>query len=637
MSGFVAILNLDYSQCAEALLRELTNSLAFRGPDDLDWVTHGSIGLGATLLRTTEQSAHESQPFSFDGSAWIAGDVRLDDRAHLILQLRAAGRRALAGEPDINLVLHAWLAWGADCVTRLQGDFSFVIWDEQRAELFAARDHFGVRPLYYALNERVLCLSNTLATLRRHPLVPATLDESFIADFLLFGWSDTPAATAFRDIRRLDAAHRLSFSNGTLSVQRYWEVPTYREPLRFRDPREYVRQFREVMRHAVADRLRTKVVGIELSGGIDSTCVAATARDLQRRGATSAELYGWTFDSAGLFPDDDELFFSALAANRLGLTQRTFNMRDYVLFRERNGAVVSPAGEPSNLMLAAAWVDSVQEVASAGRVLLTGHPGDGILASSQEHVLRMLRRGRWLRAAYECGGYLLRHHKVPPLGIRSRLKQRLGLVPPVPAFPAWIEPELVRRLGLREKWQVVHQRKVVSGDDLRAEAARHMRTSWASILDAYDAEWSGSAVEYRHPLFDLRVIDFLLQVPPLPWLASKELVRDAWPDLLPEVVRNRPKVPLRGDHLRARVVRGDDAPLEWQCPDIGHFICSKSAPAFQSCVDAPVSLYLVAYTVSLGLWLRNIQKKDDHDYSQTHKQRTRPRGFTPQLQHSPSD
>jgi asparagine synthase (glutamine-hydrolysing) len=364
--------------------------------------------------------------------------------------------------------------------------------------------------------------------------------------------------------------------------------------------------------------------------------VAATARDLQQRGATTTGLHAFTFDSAGLFPADDELRYAALAATRLGLTQRTFNMREYVLFRERSGALVRPGVEPANAMLAAAWTDSVREVARVGRVMLTGHGGDGILASSQLHVLRMLRRGRWLRVARECGEYWLRRHKVPPMGIRSRVKQRLGLVPPAPAFPAWIEPELARRLRLHEKWNARHQPSAVAGDDLRAEAARHMRTSWATILDAYDAEWSRSAVEYRHPFFDLRVVDFLLQVPPLPWLASKELARDAWPNLLPEVVRNRPKVPLRGDHLRARVERGDEAPVEWCCPEIGHFICSNSAPAFQSCVGAPVSLYLVAHTVSLGLWLRGFHKKDDHEYSQSRYQRTAC-GFAPELQHSASD
>ncbi|MGH7459479.1 MAG: asparagine synthetase B family protein [Longimicrobiales bacterium] len=610
MSGFIVIANRDGEPCHTAALRELTRVLSSRGPDGTNWVTRGPIGLGATLFRTTDQAAHESQPLSFDGVVWIVGDVRLDDRANLLRQLRAAGRETCADDPDVNVVLHAWYAWGADCIMRLRGDFAFVVWDERHGELFAARDHFGVRPMYYAHNERVLCLSNTLGCLRRHQHVRNTLDESFIADFLLFGWAQTPTTTAFHEIRRLHSAHRLSFKHDALSVERYWNVPTFSEPLHFRDPREYAERFRDVMRLAVVDRLRAPVVGFELSGGTDSTCVAATACDLRRRGATAAELRAWTVGAGSLFPEDEEPRIAALAAASLGLRHRTLNWCEYLLFRERNGAVVTPGSEPSDLSLSAARVDSVNEIAAGGRVVLTGQGGDGILAASQLHVLRMLRQRHWVRATREVGQYTFQRRRLPPLGVRSSLKRRLGIKTPVPAFPGWIEPDLIRRFGLREKWSEVHQPPPVAGPEVRAEAAHNMRAPWATLFDGYDSEALRTAVEYRHPYFDLRVIEFLLQVPPLPWLANKELAREAWPDLLPERVRNRPKVPLRGDPLRARVQRGDDAPLEWRCHEIASFVRVESTPAFRACAASSASLYLAAGAVSLGLWLRERSGND---------------------------
>src|SRR6185437_11368703 len=114
------------------------------------------------------------------------------------------------------------------CVEHLLGDFAFVIWDAPHNRLFAARDHFGVKPLYYAEVAGALVLSNTLNCLRLHPAVSGRLDDRFIRDFLLIGVPYDPAVTAFADIAQLPAARTLT-SNLTpgnrcndVQLRRYW-------------------------------------------------------------------------------------------------------------------------------------------------------------------------------------------------------------------------------------------------------------------------------------------------------------------------------------------------------------------------------------------------------------------------------
>src|SRR6185437_3291119 len=236
MSGFIALLNGDGSPCDVAGLRHLANCLAFRGPDAQQLWTWGPVGLAHALLRTTHESEGERQPLTVDGRVWIVADGRVDGRKELISALlREAGNdQSISAEaPDVELILRAYLVWGESCLERLLGDFAFVIWDAERQELFAARDHFGVKPLFYATVNNVLLISNTLDCLREYPAISNRLDDLAIADFLLFGLIEEPGATAFAEIRRVPQAHLLRSAAGKLSIRRYWQL-SVSEPLRYR-------------------------------------------------------------------------------------------------------------------------------------------------------------------------------------------------------------------------------------------------------------------------------------------------------------------------------------------------------------------------------------------------------------------
>ena len=607
MSGFVLVLEKSGEPCNRAVLEQMTRALEYRGPDGTGMQLCGSAGLGATLFRTLDESADAAQPLTLDGSVWIVGDVRLDDRAELVDRLRGAGCMADLSEPDLQLLLKTYTVWGDGCVERILGDFSFVLWDQERQRVFAARDHFGIRPLFYVDNDRILALSNTLECLRRHPAVDGGWDDLYLADALLFGWGQDPAASAFRQIRRLEAAHRLAWSDERLSREPYWELPCYTEPLRFRKPVEYVERFRDLLRTAVADRLRAPSVALELSGGVDSTCVAAAASDLCRTGQSAAFMHAWTLNSPQVLPHDREAEFAALAAGALGITHRIFNRDDYPLFHEKSGELVHPLSEPHDLTFLAGERDYGQAIRQHSRVLLTGHPGDGVLAGSPLHFQRLLIRGQWGRALWETVDYAVSQGRLPPFGVRSRIKQYFGRQPAPPEFPKWIRPDFAARLQLRDRWRQTHGWAPKPTNDLRQEAAQHLRYSWGSILERYDASRFGVPIDVRHPLFDLRVVSFLLQIPPLPWLANKELIRQLWPASLPKEIRCRPKRPLQGDPLRGRLLRGCVLPVKQavagvlanyidldQLPAISHECCSRYSSGI---------CWMTARATSCGIWI----------------------------------
>ena len=257
MSGIAGIWNLNGAPVDRGLLEFMTRYLAFRGPDAQESWTAGPVGFGHTLLRTTFESEQEKQPASLNGQIWITADARIDARADLAAKLRDQGEPCRPADPDCELILRAYRAWGEACVEHLLGDFAFAIWDARTQRLFCARDHFGVKPFFYVRVGDHFIFSNTLNCVRIHPAVSEELNERAIADYLLFDGNAESDTTSFREIFRLPAAHSLSVQNGSLNVRRYWTLPVD-SPVTYRHANEYVEKFLELLETAVSDRLRIR-------------------------------------------------------------------------------------------------------------------------------------------------------------------------------------------------------------------------------------------------------------------------------------------------------------------------------------------------------------------------------------------
>jgi asparagine synthase (glutamine-hydrolysing) len=606
MSGFVGVINADDAPIDRRLLQHLTGFLVYRGPDAQDLWTDGSVGFGQATLRTSSETQFPRQPQSLDGAVWITGDVRVDGRSDLLGKLGCEGRHKLQTAFDVELILRAYLAWGEDCVKHLLGDFAFAIWDRRTKRLFCARDHFGVKPFYYSQTARGFVFSNTLNCLRRHPAVSDELNDSAIGDFLLCGYNQELTTTTFADIKRLPPAHVLTWSAGSTHLRRYWTLPADGE-IQYRRPADYVDHFRQLWRTAVEDRLRVDRVSVLMSGGMDSTSVAVTAHDLLSARPEGVDLSAYTLVYDQLIPDK-ERHYAGLVAEALRIPIHYLAADDYTLF-DRWDEPGCQTPEPSDNPLPALTADQFRLMARHSRVALSGDGGDPALSSSSvSHFVNLLKTGRpatMITDLVRC----LAHGQRPPLGIRTALKRLRGSGLWRPAYPPWVAQDFAARVQLRTRWEELI-RGPASLDSHRPRAYRELQSPfWPYVFETYDPGSTLCPLACRHPFFDVRLLTYLLAVPPMPWFLRKKLLRDAMSGRMPEPVRRRPKTPMIADPVRA-LLRQPRA--QWinhfdGTPELVEYVDVTKIPKIAG-LPQQVDLYgadwpLVTRPLSLNYWL----------------------------------
>ena len=611
MSGIVGMACTDGAPLDSALLGRMTQSLSFRGPDAQAVWTNGSVGFGCALLRATNEAENERQPATLDRKTWIVADARIDARRELISELRSLGCAADASNSDPELILHAYQAWGENCVEHLLGDFAFAIWDAEQSRIFCARDHFGIRPFYYAELPGCFVFSNTLDCIRLHPAVSGELNDAAIADFLLFGLNCDAASTSFLEIRRLPRAHALRWSADGLQLREYWRPPAD-GAIRYRKRKEYVENFRELLSSAVEDRLRTKKAGIFLSGGLDSSAIAALARGLQRDKHPSLELHAFTatFERT---PDSDAPAARAVAA-ALRIPIHTWAVDRQPLFEgfDESG-FHSP--EPVDDPFAAAWLGSMRMIAQNVNVALYGEGCDNLLAfEMRAHFLDLWKNGKIARAAFDLSEHAVQRFVVPD-GLRGPLRRFGNLFSRWREdrdFSCWINPDLAKRFGLadRQKNALADSRENTHPIHPRAYASLFL-PQWEHMFEHFDAGTTRQPIEVRYPFLDLRVVSFLLALPVMPWSFRKYILRRAMSGLLPELIRKRAKTPIRQNPAIAAFRR--DGGAHFQTPKITkellRYISVREIPPLQANDDSEL-FQLKLRIWGLNHWLQSLQRQN---------------------------
>jgi asparagine synthase (glutamine-hydrolysing) len=558
MSGIAGIVHFDGADVDGRLLRRMTDSMAVRGPERQQIWVDGAIGFGHALLDTNQDTTADHQPTSLDGQVWITADARIDDRQTLIRKLEVRENPHARSATDAQLILQAYNAWGEQCVDHLIGDFAFAIWDARVRRLFCARDQFGVKPFYYAELPGGMIFSNTLNCIRLHPAVGDALNEIAIGDFLLFGMNQDPATTTFASIRRLPAAQSLTCQAGMRRSRCYWTVPTDGR-IRYRRPDEYVERFRELFRTAVDDRLRGRDADIWMSGGLDSTSIAATARRILFERDHRSKLRAHTIVYDRCIPDE-ERYYAGMAADALGIPISFFVADTYLPFDGWDRPDLhtpEPTGDPFLLMRR----QQLATVASHGRVLLCGDGGDEVLWRSD--VVDLLGNMRSLELGTDIARSLARYRRRPGIGIRDKLRKWRRPSEKSPAHPPWLNVDFARRIGPRVQYEHLISSQRMKSHRLRPQAYRRLISApWGWCFESSDPGVTGMPVETRYPFLDRRIVEYLLAIPPIPWFLGKTLLRETMRGTLPEKVRHRPKTALPADPLRAHLKAASH--LEWE-------------------------------------------------------------------------
>ena len=540
MSGIVGLVQFDRSPVDGRLLQQLTDFLAFRGADaQRIWSNHNA-GFGHALFKTTDESEHDCQPLTLDGKTWIIADARIDAREDLFAALKAAGDANLEHSDctDAELILRAYRCWGVDCVERLLGDFAFGIWDEASQELFCARDHMGVKPFYYAQAGSSVIFSNTLDCIRRHPLVSDRLNDLAIADFLLFGSNQNPATTAFADIRRMPPGHRALWSRSGLQVNRYWSMPVD-EPLFYGRSRDYIDQFDELLRKCVADRLRRNQVWIFMSGGLDSTALAATSQELMRRKYSQFDLRMLTkIDS--FVPEEARCARETAAYLGLPILYRHWTDCTDPLWEQASFSTPEPAEH--------AWVVPAENkfwrgLTNYSRVFLYGEgPDNALHCDWAPYLSRLLSQRKYGLFLHSIFSTLISERRPPFWGRFSRAITTLGLADvDKSVYPECLNGDFESRLRLRERWNGTPSAQAIVHLWRPRAYASLLSPLWQTTFEALDAGATKTPYEVRYPFVDMRMLRFLLSLPALPWCRSKRLLRLAMKGKLPKQVLHRKK------------------------------------------------------------------------------------------------
>jgi asparagine synthase (glutamine-hydrolysing) len=606
MSGIISLLKEDRSPCDRPLLNQMTEFLAFRGPDDRQVWSQGSVGLGHTLLRTTAESDRQPLTVAEGGSQWIVADARIDDRANLRQKLRDRGCPVADNISDAQLILHAYRVWDTACVEHLMGDFVFIIWDDTKQRLFCARDHFGIVPFYYARINKTLICSNTLNCIRLHPGVSAKLNQQAMGDFLLFGMNMAWDTTSFADIRRLPPAHTLTWTRGKLEIQPYWQLPRCLPLIRYRRKEDYVEHFAELFQQAVADRLRSATVTTHISGGMDSTSVAATAYQVLEERGKPFEFHSFTMGDRSMMPEEDT--YATTVAKHIGIPIHVLDVSGCISAIPPKYPE-TPIPEPAaGIPARNSQLELAKHCATKAPVVLTGFGGDPGLRFGEFFWLECFKHGlfaQWVAVQFHAIS-LYRHplfYWRRGLGYWrkiSRIKQ---------SFPTWVEPNFSRRLDLPAR-----QREI--GADSVDKISRYgMAQSpfWSNLFETLEPSYTGVAIKHYHPFFDLRLVNYLIAIPPVPWLVNKNILREAMQEKLPQEILQRPKKVFHFQDSYSPMMRnmvdvwiGD---LLKNTPGLSDYVNCEQLLALLTSPEpiSPADIIALEKTLTVAYWLRSLQ------------------------------
>jgi asparagine synthase (glutamine-hydrolysing) len=541
-------------------LLQMRSALAGHGGDGSSTWTGNGTGLGQELKRVTPEDLAERQPLiSRDGQRVLVSDGRIDNRRELSGELGLAWESPLI--PDSAFIMAAYERWGEDCASRLIGSFSFAIWDEERKRLLLARSPFGAKTVFYH-NAGEFVAFATMPKALFALSVPRRLNHQGIADLLVLVPPE-PGASLYEGIGSLEPGHLLTADRQGCRERAFW-APELRKELRLRSDQEYEEAFTELFDRVVADQLRSlNPVGMLLSGGLDSTSVAASAAPLlAKRGERLAaftgapmigfrepDLPGWVLDEAAL---------AGRVAARHGNVDHLV-VRAQGLFLDDLDRFFDAAEMPYTGTASRVWYEGIMAAAQRRdiSVLLTGKSGNYTVSWPGTGLIRSLvGKGRSRQAWREARA------QSPTGGLKStaRIYARGGLVARLPAHAQlaitsrhyddpllnrgdwWsplspINPEFAREQRVAERSRARDcDRWLLRRVDTPAARLRHLMDDVHHISGINGAYSALYGVDIRDPTGDARIAQFCLSLPESQCSrqgVSRSLIRRAMADRLP--------------------------------------------------------------------------------------------------------
>ncbi|HEY0306142.1 MAG TPA: asparagine synthase-related protein [Longimicrobiales bacterium] len=519
MNNFFCALRIDGRPISKT---ELFGQIA-RLPRGLEWQSTQS----GPFFALTPNQRHALRPQIARGRGYVgAGDVRLDNRAELLASCRIDGE----GKSDLEVLCEAIDRKGADIIPRVLGDFCLVYWDARAQKIMAARDAFGVKPLFYRREGDYLLIGSRMSAL----VGDETLDHDYIAD-LLVGLPSASPRTVWKGTLALEPGALLVQRGSVTAQSRYWDAATF-EPASRCSEADAIAEFRRLFFEAVDCRTRTDdPVWAQLSGGLDSSAVVAAAERSAGKLAGTVTVV----DSLG---DGDETTYSAAVLAKFSLRNET--VRDYWPWRNDHGGVPPRTDEPTPLFPFYArdqrLVDIVRH--NGARVLLSGLGSDHYLSSNLHYMADLVAAGSVRNAMREALGWAIatrrsfwstaHHNAVLPLLRQTGLRRR-------PArLPRFISPRFAGAHAVQQRMADAHTPFARLGRLHITQTAGELRglTNWMQRGPFEDQ------LEMRYPFLHRPLVEFALSLPISLKVrpgTHKWILREAMRGVVPEKIRTR--------------------------------------------------------------------------------------------------
>ena len=532
-------------------VRRMARALAHRGPDADGFYCEGPAALGHRRLSILDLEGGV-QPMIREGVALVFNGQAYEHDA-LRTRLRALGH-PFTTRSDTEVVLRAYLQWGEECFEQLHGMFALALWDPRARKLVLARDRLGKKPLYYSLNGSRLIFGSELKALLAHGAVPREIDPLSVAQYLASEYVPAPRSI-FQGVRKLPAAHLAVLDANGFRLRRYWELPA--PAAQPPPPAEAAAELLRLLDQAVARRLVADVpVGVFLSGGVDSTAIAALATRHQKPLRTFS--IGFTEESF------DETPWSLLASRELGtehVFERLSGSACVDLLPEAVASLDEPFADPSFLptLLLSRFTRRSVKVALAGDggdELFAGY--DPFLAHRPAALLSRLPRGLLSLLSGAAG---LLPSSAANMSLDFRIKQFLrGLdAPPSLRHQTWIGSfsagELTGLLRAPPPFEAIHAPVIEEAERgarlgvargsvdeaLRFYLGRYLADD---ILVKADRASMAASLELRAPFLDTHLVEYAAR---LPWRyklsagKTKVILKRALRGVVPAAILGRAK------------------------------------------------------------------------------------------------
>jgi asparagine synthase (glutamine-hydrolysing) len=571
MCGIAGMAGVSDSALLDAMLKITRH----RGPDDRGThLTNGTspefqAAIGCNRLKVLDLSSAGHQPMSSpDGGVWVVYNGEIFNFADLREELCADGW-SFRSQSDTELLPLLYLKYGDRMVEHLNGIFAFAIWDSRQQRLLVARDRMGVKPLYYARAGSRLYFASEVKSLLLAPELRAEIDPAALSEFLSLLYVPNPG-TMFKNILKLEPGCLLTWQDGKISIDRYWDS-SERIPPMHGDERELAQQCRAVLKDSVRRQLVSDVpVGFFLSGGLDSSALLACAAEVHS-GPLRCYTIAFQKEHARMEQSGDDRSYAKLVAQRFGAECHELMVAPDVaslltkVIWHMDDAVADPAAIATYLIC--------REAKSDATVLLSGQGADEVFGGYRVHLipklasrLRLLPptlRERFIPAALQAvsglgarmpslnpgllmaacrfGGKTLRMSGLTPqdqyIGMRSYLDgMELSslLNPDVLSASRPADLTLKEHFGAAASLEFVDQMLYVD-----------QQTFLPDLNLAYTDKLSMAAsIEVRVPFLDHVVVDFMRQVPPelkLHGYTQKYILKKAMESVLPAEIVSRRK------------------------------------------------------------------------------------------------